>query len=98
MSKIISENNMNTLIDGFKAIGIPEEEVIPTVNVFSYDAWRELGRQVMKGEKGVAIVAWRDTLDQTTGETARRPFKDYRFHVSQTKSLEEQESTENEDE
>jgi hypothetical protein len=89
-----SWGNYPAIIRGFMAKGIPESEILPRENVFTYHAWRALGRQVRRGEHGVKVVTFlpardREETDSTTGErkTVRRssrPWTATVFHVSQT--------------
>lgn len=78
---------------GFMAKGIPESEIKPRENVFTYNAWRALGRQVRRGEHGVKVVTFIDCqskeTDADTGErkTIRRPWTTTVFHVSQTDAI-----------
>lgn len=82
--------NFPTIFQGFMARGIPESEIKPRENVFTYNAWRELGRQVRKGEHGVKVLTFIESkskeTDKDTGEakTYRRPWTSTVFHVSQT--------------
>ena len=89
-----SMGNWSAIIRGFIAKGIPESEILPRENCFTYHAWRALGRQVRRGEHGVKVVTFlpardREETDPTTGErkTVRRssrPWSATVFHVSQT--------------
>ena len=83
-----SFSNYPAIIHGFMARGIPESEIIPRENVFTYNAWRALGRQVRKGEHGVKVLTFITTskTDKQTGkeEVSRRPWSSTVFHVSQT--------------
>jgi hypothetical protein len=56
-----SLTNWPAIIHGFMAKGIPEADIRPRENIFTYHAWRALGRQVRRGEHGVkrASVAFR---------------------------------------
>ena len=80
-------NDMAVIV-GFSDKGISEPEINPRVNVFTYNAWRALGRQVRKGEHGVKITTYVQASkeDKETGESD--PYKFPRtttvFHVSQT--------------
>ena len=88
-----SLSNYPAIFQGFAAKGIPESEIKPRENVFTYDAWRELGRQVRKGEHGVKVVTFIESkskeLDKDTGEPKiyRRPWTSTVFHVSQTDAV-----------
>src|SRR5882672_927343 len=50
--------NWPAIILGFAAKGIPEADIRPRENVFTYHAWRALGRQVRRGEHGVKVVTF----------------------------------------
>ena len=82
----ISTANYAAILDGFAERGISDAE--PRVNVFTYNAWQELGRQVSKGEKGVKIHTW--IVCKSKPNKGREPEKYKRrrtvavFHVSQT--------------
>src|SRR5437868_9551602 len=94
-----SLTNWPAIIHGFTAKGIPESDVRPRENVFTYHAWRALGRQVRRGEHGVKVVTFVDTgraappadppadTDATNDRRpsrGRRPWTATVFHVSQT--------------
>src|SRR6185437_2604454 len=53
-----SLTNWPAILNGFTAKGIPETDIRPRENVFTYHAWRALGRQVRRGEHGVKITTW----------------------------------------
>ena len=88
-----SFSNFPAIFQGFAAKGIPESEIKPRENVFTFDAWKALGRYVRKGEHGVKVVTFIDCrskeLDPDTGERKliRRPWTTTVFHVSQTEPL-----------
>jgi len=88
-----SFTNFPAIFQGFAAKGIPESEIKPRENVFTFDAWKALGRVVRRGEHGVKVVTFIETrskeLDQDTGErkTIRRPWTTTVFHISQTEAL-----------
>src|SRR5260370_20800320 len=67
-----SLSNFPAIFQGFAAKGIPESEIKPRENVFTFDAWKALGRYVRKGEHGVKVVTFIDSkskeLDPYTGE------------------------------
>ena len=85
--------NFPAIFEGFAEKGIPESDIKPRVNVFTYNAWKAKGRQVRKGEHGVKVVTWIDCkskeIDPDTGE--RKGYKRQKqttvFHVSQTDSI-----------
>jgi antirestriction protein ArdC len=85
--------NYSSIFTGFMARGIPEEQIKPRENVFTYNAWLALGRQVRKGEHGVKcvtfIVCEDKKREQVTGKKSsfRRPWTTTVFHVSQTDSM-----------
>jgi hypothetical protein len=85
----LSMSNYPTIYGGFMEKGIPESEIKPRENVFTYNAWRALGRQVRRGEHGVKVLTFIDCQkrDEETGqlkERFRRPFSTTVFHISQT--------------
>src|SRR5579871_6800291 len=53
--------NWPAIVAGFTAKGIGESDIRPRENVFTYHAWRALGRQVRRGEHGVKVVTFVDT-------------------------------------
>jgi hypothetical protein len=87
-----SYSNFPAIFRGFTAKGIPESEIKPRENVFTFDAWKALGRYVRKGEHGVKVVTFIETLskeiDADTGERKiiRRPWTTTVFHISQTEA------------
>src|SRR5262250_658515 len=88
-----SFTNFPTIFQGFAAKGIPESEIKPRENVFTFEAWKALGRVVRRGEHGVKVVTMIETrskeIDQDTGERKiiRRPWTTTVFHISQTKPI-----------
>jgi hypothetical protein len=93
-----SFTNWPTILAGFLAKGIPESDIRPRENVFTYHAWRALGRQVRRGEHGVKVMTFvsTDRKSQDTADTeddngqvkhkrhGSRPWSATVFHVSQT--------------
>src|SRR5579862_2454939 len=95
-----SFSNFPAIFQGFAAKGIPEDEIKPRENVFTYHAWRALGRQVRRGEHGVKVVTFVsvagkedkdgvatndvDGTDKPKRGGYRRPWTATVFHVSQT--------------
>ena len=96
-----SLGNWPAILAGFAAKGIPEADIRPRENVFTYHAWRALGRQVRRGEHGVKVVTFvkvdrgsdpPDAGEPGTGPArgkagGRRPWSATVFHVSQTDPL-----------
>ena len=83
--------NYPAIFEGFIALGIPEDQIRPRENVFTYHAWRALGRQVRKGEHGVHVSTWVPmraksacTAENPEGLIGKRPKSSTVFHVSQT--------------
>jgi hypothetical protein len=95
-----SAANFVPIILGFEAKGIPADEIRPRENVFTYQAWRALGRQVRKGEHGVKVTTWIpmelskrecEAMEQAKAEGKPQPKRSHCrprtatvFHVSQT--------------
>ncbi len=91
----ITMSNFPAIFEGFMQKGISFEEIKPRENVFTYHAWRALGRQVHRGEHGVKVTTW-VPMDKKTGETdpetgqekkvslGKRCWTATVFHVSQT--------------
>jgi antirestriction protein ArdC len=80
-----SFTNYPAILDGFTAKGISPDDINPRENVFTFNAWKALGRVVRKGEHGVRIVTFIET--EKDGQKTRRPWHTTVFHVSQTESL-----------
>jgi hypothetical protein len=92
--------NFPAIFAGFAAKGIPEGDIRPRENVFTYHAWRALGRQVRRGEHGVKVVTFvacegkdgpsGEDCDGVIAEAPRkrrghsRPWSATVFHISQT--------------
>jgi phospholipid N-methyltransferase len=92
--------NYPAIIQGFIEKGIAIHDIKPRENVFTYHAWRAVGRQVKKGEKGVKVITWIDTEKQIKDENGnnkteygKRPWTTTVFHVSQTEIIDK--NTEN---
>ncbi len=84
-------SNYPAIFQGFIAKGIPESEICPRENVFTFDAWKALGRYVRKGEHGVKVMTFIECSKENkeTGEkdSFRRPWTTTVFHVSQTEAM-----------
>ena len=87
-----SLSNFPAIFQGFLAKGIAEDQIKPRENVFSYQAWKALGRHVKRGEHGVRVATVRDfrktVKDPHTGEEKEEsfsvPWSATVFHISQT--------------
>ena len=80
--------NYPAIYAGFAAKGIPEADITPRVNVFTFQAWKAKGRVVKRGEHGVKVITWIPVKDKQTGEvTGKRPWTSTVFHISQTAEL-----------
>ena len=83
--------NYPAIFRGFVNMGIPEIDIKPRENVFTYHAWRALGRHVRKGEHGVKVISMfeRQTDERTKdGEPVVRKWfvSATVFHLSQTEA------------
>jgi antirestriction factor ArdC-like protein len=91
--------NYPAIYQGFIAKGIPEADILPRENVFTFHAWKAKGRSVRKGEHGVKVTTFitiGDKTDPVTGEKIsegyRRPHTTTVFHISQTEPTSERKS------
>src|SRR6516165_9550147 len=87
-------SNYPIIIAGFIAKGIPEADIKLRENVFTFQAWKALGRSVKKGEHGVKIVTFinvRDGKDENGEQKPahRKPHTTTVFHISQTEPTRE---------
>jgi hypothetical protein len=75
------------------AKGIPAVEIKPRENVFTFDAWKALGRIVRRGEHGVKIETWieHEKRDPENPDAPSRLIRTFRrttvFHISQTELI-----------
>jgi len=72
--------NYPAIFGGFMAKGIPEADIKPRENVFTFQAWKALGRSVKRGEHGVRVVTFitctgKPDIDQATGEEKARSYR-----------------------
>ncbi len=85
--------NYAAIYQGFTDRGIPESDINPRGNVFTFHAWKALGRSVKKGEHGVHVVTFiagtkKTEVDGVKSEhTFRFPKGTTVFHVSQTQEM-----------
>lgn len=90
-----SFTNYPVIIRGFAEKGIPEADILPRENVFTFHAWKALGRVVKKGEHGVKVMTYVPMTKKTTGDDGEetteqigsKPRTAFVFHVSQTRAL-----------
>ena len=94
----VTMTNYAAIFAGFIEKGIPEYEIKPRENVFTFHAWKALGRSVKRGEHGVRVVTFieasaRDTSEagEETVRTYRKPHTTTVFHISQTEPTAERE-------
>jgi antirestriction protein ArdC len=87
--------NYPAIIAGFMERGIPANEILPRENVFTFQAWKKLGRHVKKGEKGVRVATLREMSKRVRNDDGQLEDKLYTvpwsatvFHVSQTCCIE----------
>ena len=59
-----STSNLDQIFNGFKAMGIAEVDILPRQNIFTFWAWKALGRKVCKGEHGVRVTTWIESRRQ----------------------------------
>jgi hypothetical protein len=92
-----SLTNWPAIFAGFIAKGIPESDIKPRENIFTYHAWRALGRQVRRGEHGVKVTTWispKDKRDESADPEERKqtrrgkmPWSATVFHITQTEPI-----------
>jgi len=84
----LSTANYAAILEGFADRGIYDAE--PRVNVFTYNAWQELGRQVSKGQHGIKIHTFIACKSKPDADGERESYKRRRtvavFHISQTEA------------
>ena len=77
--------NYPAIVHGFMEKGVPADQIEPRKNIFTFHAWKALGRVVRKGEHGVRVVTFIET--EKDGQKTRRPWTTTVFHISQTDTL-----------
>jgi antirestriction protein ArdC len=89
-------SNYPAIFAGFTAKGIAEEQIRPRENVFTYHAWKALGRQVRKGEHGIRITTWitcrapQERQQADKSDSYRRPKQTTVFHETQTDAADQE--------
>ncbi|HFD6166060.1 TPA: ArdC-like ssDNA-binding domain-containing protein, partial [Salmonella enterica] len=96
LERAINNNSMvnyETIINGFIEMGIDADDITPRENVFTFNAWKALGRVVMKGQKGVKVVTRIPctVTDKESGEETPvlKTKATTVFHISQTKPIDD---------
>src|SRR5580704_17686785 len=92
--------NYPAIFAGFIEKGIAEKDIKPRENVFTFHAWKALGRSVKRGEHGVRVVTFIDRTvtetDPAAGQQVERSIRSPRtttvFHISQTELTAEREA------
>jgi N-terminal domain of anti-restriction factor ArdC len=83
--------NYRAITDGFLALGIAEGDIQPRDNVLTFNAWKALGRVVVKGQHGVRVTTFvpvvQKDADREDGKRRNMPRMTTVFHISQTKPL-----------
>lgn len=81
-----SMSNYAAIYSGFAEKGITD--IKPRENVFTFNAWKALGRSVRKGEHGVKVCTWvpmsKKDADGVAQPIGRKPRMTTVFHISQT--------------
>ena len=84
--------NYGAIFAGFQEKGIAADDIRPRENVFTFHAWKALGRVVRKGEHGVKVCTWVEMSKKDDAGNAepigKKPRMTTVFHVSQTEAIE----------
>ncbi len=73
----VTMTNYPAIFEGFMAKGIPEHEIVPRSNVFTFNAWKALGYSVKKGEHGVKVKTATKRSQPVSNFARRRQFSTY---------------------
>ncbi len=83
--------NYEAIFEGFKAKGIPDHDIQPRINIFTFAAWQQLGRVVKKGQHGIKVCTFihAEAKQATDSKPAgfRVPRTTTVFHITQTELL-----------
>ena len=79
--------NYQAIMQGFADKGIAANDIIPRENVFTYNAWLALNRQVRKGEHGVKVVTWIPAKQKDSESSFMFRGRSTVFHISQTDAI-----------
>jgi antirestriction protein ArdC len=89
----LSHWNWPAIFTGFQAKGVAAADIKSRENVFTFGAWKALGRSVRRGEYGVKVETWveRETRDPDNPNAPPRIIRRFRrttvFHISQTELI-----------
>jgi len=92
----ISAANYDAIFNGLIEKDIPPDQIKPRENVFTFNAWKALGRTVCKGQHGVKVTTWITCTKKdakTDQDTYKRPKAATVFHISQTKPIDQEPQT-----
>ena len=83
--------NYETIFNGFMEMGIDMDDIRPRENVFTFHAWKALGRAVKKGQHGVKVVTVIPCTKKDPESSEEVPVKKVTsttvFHISQTEAI-----------
>lgn len=89
--------NFGLIFEGFMAMDIPEDQIRPRENVFTWGAWKAKGRQPRRDERAnyVTVNTWRPVFGDVTqrdgstkkGKTGMVPTTARVYHESQTEPM-----------
>ena len=90
-----SIKNDAAVIEAFMMRGYAPEDIRPRVNVFTYEGWQYLGRQVRKGQKSIGVTVYIPSKkkDKKSGEEKKSvyPSTAHLFHIDQTDPIKDRE-------
>ena len=72
-----SLSNYPAIIQGFIEKGIAENDIKPRINIFTFNAWKALGRSVKKGEHGVKVLTWITGQKEVENENNEKEIKKF---------------------
>ena len=92
-----SQNDVLAIM-AFADAGIDPDDITPRENVFTFNAWKDVGRQVAKGANGIPVTVWvpkkgkgkdapAPTVDGKPSPGSMFPKTTRLFHISQTLPL-----------
>lgn len=78
----------------FMALGVQQSEIIPRVNVLTFDGWKQKGRIVKKGSHGCTLTVFKrfpKKMPDGTEKTITKPWYYTVFWIGQTVPIEQKE-------